>query len=130
MDKLSFAEYLATFLPMIVAVLNPAAASLLSRQHFPSIVTAGITVALSAVEAFAAQLFQGGDYSFSWATLTALGTYVLSALARSQFWKDTSADAKLLAFPQKLPPGGKQPGAEPDELVNADVELEDGVHAA
>lgn len=102
MEHVSYAAYLATFLPLLVALINPAVASFLSRSHWPELVTQGLTVVLSAIEGFAAQLFEGGDFSISWATATALGTYVISAVARSQFWENTKTDARLLAFPDRL----------------------------
>ncbi|WP_375483374.1 hypothetical protein [uncultured Jatrophihabitans sp.] len=94
-------------LPVLLGVIYPAIASFISREHLPSEVTAGIIALLSAVAGFVSQAAASGSFSFSRATATALLTYVIASVARSQFWKNTHTDAQLLAFPRKLPKKGQ-----------------------
>lgn len=106
--NLSQSEYWATLLPGIIAFFSPAIASFLSREHLPVEITAAITIGVTAAGAFLTQLLQDGTYSWTWATLKAFAAYVIAAEARSQFWAKTHTDAKLLAFPRKLPPRGSE----------------------
>jgi hypothetical protein len=118
--NLTQAEYWATLLPGIIAFFSPAIASFLSREHVPSEVTAAITIAVTAGGAFLTQLLQDGTYSWTWATLKAFAAYVIAAEARSQFWQKTHTDAKLLAWPRKLPKSGEETshfGGIPDDQV-------------
>lgn len=112
------AAYLSLLLTGVIAWLSPALASFLSREHLPSEVTAGITIAITAAGAFLTQFIQDGHYSFTVATLKAFVAYIIAAEARTQFWAKTGTDARLLAFPRKLPNRGELTshfGGVPDE---------------
>lgn len=91
----------ALIISFVTSTLIPAVSSLISRQHWPSEVTALITVVLAAVSGFLAQTAQAGDFHLNLALLYALGSYVIAAVARSQFWRGTKTDAKLLAVGSK-----------------------------
>lgn len=107
---------------ILTGIVLPGVASLLSRQHFPSMVTAGITVVLAAVTGFATDLADSGNFHWSTAVVKSGLAYVAAAVARSQFWRGTTGDAKLLAFPRKLPPNNVQPGEEPAGIAQLEAD--------
>lgn len=91
----------ALLISLLTSTLIPAVSSLVSRQHWPTEITALITVILAAVSGFAAQAASAGDFHLNTALLYSLLTYVIAAVARSQFWRGTTTDAKLLAVGSK-----------------------------
>jgi hypothetical protein len=88
----------ATMVALVVSPLISGVSSLIAKQHWPAALVGVITLALAAVNGFAAQWAQAGD-GFDWkaAAGTAVVSYLLALGGRFGIFKDTKLDAKLLA---------------------------------
>jgi uncharacterized membrane protein YfcA len=103
----------STYILMAVAWLFPLLSSFVSRQHWPQWVTGLLTLVISTVGGFVSEWFQDpSHFHIGQATFKAFLAYFLAAVAHQKIWSSTLLDAKLLAFPRRLPPGGVQPGDE------------------
>jgi hypothetical protein len=107
----------STYILLAISWLIPLASSFLSRQHWPQEITGILTLLLASVGGFASEWFQDpSHFHLGNATFKALLAYVLAAFAHSKIWSGTTTNDKALAFPRRVPPGGVQPGHEPNTL--------------
>lgn len=92
----------AFVLSIVVSVVIPLVAALLTRQKWSVEVTGIISLALSAIAGFCVEWSQATDLShFDWkaAALNALGSYVVAVAAHYGAWKGGSIEGSLHAFP-------------------------------
>jgi hypothetical protein len=91
----------AFLLSMSLSFVIPLLSSLLSRTHWPSEVTALLTLAIAAVNGFLTESAQSSDvnhYNWKHALMIALGSWIVAVLARLGIWQGTKTDAKALAI--------------------------------
>lgn len=94
----------ATILALLAGVVLPGVSSLLANLVIPVEARALLTMLLSAVSGFVAE-WAHDPHGYDWrrGAVTALGTYILAAAARSQFWRKSALDSKLLAVGAPVP---------------------------
>jgi len=97
-----FALNTATILALIVSVVIPLIAALLSKARWPQEVTGIITAALATANGFFTEWANStGANHYNWqaALGIAIGSFFLAIAAHYGVWKDTATTAKLLNFP-------------------------------
>lgn len=88
----------ATIIGLILSVIIPGVSSLLNVGKLAPAASGLITLALSTLTGFLTAWQSAGD-GFDWqqGALTALGSYIVAAIARRQLWAGTQVDQALLA---------------------------------